>query len=130
MENFEDIKIIGLDEKSSKKIDNNKLFEINLILSSSAPIEWIDYFDKAWKSHIYLMKRKAFVLGNILTIICVPDELGKYHLPELNKIIDETNKWYKEYLYQKKLKQMKEEQKEKEDRELLCKLKENLFGKK
>ncbi len=130
MENFEDIKIIGLNEKSSKRIDNTEFFEINLILSSSAPIEWIEHFDKTWKSHIYLMKREAFVAGNVLTITCVPDELEKYHLPELNKIIDETNKWYKEYLYQKKLKQMKEEQKEKEDRELLCRLKENLFGKK
>jgi hypothetical protein len=62
-----------------------------LILSSSAPIEWNDYFEKAWKSHIYLMKREASVSGNILTIICAPDELGEYHLPELNKIIDEIH---------------------------------------
>lgn len=131
MKNFEDIRIIDLDEKSSKRIDNNtELFEINLILSSSAPLEWADYFNKAWKDHIYQMKREAFVSGDILTITCGPDELEEHHLPELNKIIDETNKWYKEYLHQKKLKQMKEAQKEKEDRELLCRLKESLFGKK
>lgn len=129
MENFKDVKIVSLDDKSSRRIEDTELFEIKLILSYVPPIEWVDYFDSAWKSHLYSMKRKAYVSGNILIVECVPYELKKYHLPELQKIIEETNNWYKDYVYRRTIEKAKIEEKRKKDEELLKDLKKKLFEK-
>ena len=102
MSNFQDIKIVGLDDEASKPHhglgrDRRGLSDIELILSDSAPYEWAEYFNEVWKHKIYMVKRRASVSGDRLTITCVPEELEKDHLPELKKLIDETNQKYKEY---------------------------------
>lgn len=74
------------------------MFNIVLNLSSSAPYEWANYFNQRWKQHIYMAKRSASVSGGKLQIYCVPDELEKDHIPELNKIISETNYAYRTFL--------------------------------
>lgn len=65
-----------------------------LRLSQSTPSPWAQYFNQAWQQHIYMMKRQAFVSGDRLEIICMPDELQTDHLPELNKVIADTNAAY------------------------------------
>lgn len=60
---------------------------------------------------MYMMKRRASVSGDGLEIICMPDELEKNHLPELNKIIAETNAAYQSYVFA----QTRQEQIEAED---------------
>ncbi len=103
-EEFKDIRIIGMDDKASNRPDPKMaLFDIVLNLSESAPYEWEDYFNSRWQQHLYMMKRTASVSGRRLTIYCVPDELEKDHIPELNKVIAETNQRYREYLASKKI---------------------------
>jgi hypothetical protein len=45
-----------------------------------------------------MRKRRATISGKRLEIFCVPDELEKDHLPELKKIIAETNQIYRKFL--------------------------------
>lgn len=96
---FEDIKIISFDDKATYRSDpSSALMHVVLNLSVSAPYEWSNYFNQCWASHLYMMKRKASVSGKRLEIYCVPDELQKDHIPELNKVISETNQAYRQYL--------------------------------
>lgn len=126
-EDFKDIKITGMDERASNRPDPNKaLFNIILNLSASAPYEWADYFNSRWQQHIYMMKRRASVSGGRLTIYCVPDELEKDHIPEINKVIAETNQRYREYLSSKKIEEQRKKKEEEAEKEALSSLKERL----
>ena len=60
--------------------------------------EWANYFNQRWKQHIYMGRARASVSGGKLQIYCVPNELEKDHIPELNKIISETNYAYRIFL--------------------------------
>jgi hypothetical protein len=92
---FTDIKIVGMDDQvSASREPHSAIVTITLQLSASAPSEWADYFNQAWKQHIYMMKRRAQVLGRSVQIECVPDELEVTHLPELKKVIGDTNQAY------------------------------------
>lgn len=101
---FEDIRIIGLDETASFKPDPSKaLYNVVLELSSPVPSEWAQYFNQRWKSEFYMMKRRAEASGRRLIVHCVPDELEREHLPRLKEVIAETNAAYREYISRRKL---------------------------
>lgn len=95
---FTDIKIIGIDDAASRPRDlNSAIVNVAFQLSAAAPSEWANYFNAKWQQHIYMMKRRAHVFGRTLEIECVPSEIEKDHLPELKKIIAETNQAYAKY---------------------------------
>lgn len=97
--NFQAIKIIAFDDKATHQSDpNSALRNVVLILSAFAPADWSKHFNACWTSHLYMKKRKASASGNRLMICCVPDELQNDHIPELNKVIAETNLAYQKYL--------------------------------
>ena len=124
---FEDIRIISMDDAASRRTDPNlALVNIVLNLSSSAPHEWASYFNQLWQQHIYMMKRKAQVSGKRLEIYCVPDELQENHIPELNKVINETNVAYKTYLSNQAQQKAVKDAQEAAEREHLKRIKDNL----
>lgn len=95
---FVPIKIISLNDSASKRIESGSaIVRIVLELSESAPSEWANFFNVSWKQHIYMMKRRAEVHGRQLIIECVPEELQKDHMPELKKVINDTNEAYGRY---------------------------------
>lgn len=125
--NFEDIKIIAFDDKATYRSDpNSALMHVVLNLSASAPYEWSNYFNQRWKSHLYMMKRNASVSGKRLEIYCVPDELQKDHIPELNKVIAETNQAYRQYLVQAKREADAQAEREAAEKAKLAEIKSNL----
>jgi len=96
---FSNIKITGIDESASHKPRiSESLYNIILNLSAAVPYEWEDYFNNTWKQHVYMMKCRAFVAGDKLTVYTIPEELEMLHIAELKKVIDKTNKQYKKYL--------------------------------
>ena len=96
---FDDIKIVGFDEKAARKGEpGTVLMYLVLELSASAPYAWAEAFNVLWESNFYMMKRRAEVSGDRIEIYCVPDELEKHHLPELKKIVAKTNASYREFL--------------------------------
>lgn len=126
-EDFKDIKITGMNDRASNRPDPNKaLFNIVLNLSAPAPYDWADYFNSRWQQHIYMQKRSASVSGGMLTIYCVPDKLEKVHIPELNKVIAETNQRYREYLSSRKIEEQRRKKEEEAEKAVLTSLKERL----
>jgi len=122
-----DIKIIGMDDAASSKPDHSLgLFNIVLTLSRPAPYEWADYFNSRWKQHIYMKKRDAYVANDKLTLYCLPEEIQSDHIPELNRIIKETNKSYKQFLASQKLETQLRKQEKKEEKAALSSLKNKL----
>lgn len=96
---FQGIRMVSMDESVSLRPNpNTGLYDVLFKLSIPAPDEWADYFNTRWDQHLYTAKRRATVSGSNLEICCVPDELNKYHMPELLKIIAETNNAYKAML--------------------------------
>ncbi|AZO54752.1 MULTISPECIES: hypothetical protein [unclassified Mesorhizobium] len=123
---FTDIKIKALDDSASGPSGEGALMRLVLRLSQSAPAPWSQYFNKAWQQHIYMMKRRASVSGDRLEIICMPNELQADHIPELNKIITQTNAAYGAYAAEQtrlRQKTADESQRQKDD---LAKLKGQL----
>jgi len=124
---FEDIKIKGMDDAASYKPDpNEELFNIVLNLSAHVPYEWADIFSNRWRFHFYMKRRIVSVSGNALHIICVLDELEKDHIPELKKVVDETNQEYRKYLKRKQTKKRKRKQLAEEEKKQLSYLKKNI----
>lgn len=116
---FTDIKIKELDDGASGPSGEGALYRLVLKLSHSAPSAWADYFNGAWKQHFYMMKRRASVFGDTLEIICMPDELEKDHVPELKKVIAETNDAYKRWIADREqMRQVQEEQAKRQKQEL------------
>lgn len=125
---FEGIRITSVDADLSGGSDGNSaLVDVVLTLSQSAPSDWTTYFNGRWEQHIYMMKRRARVSGSRLTIHCVPDELEKDHLPQLKKIVDETNQRYTEYLIQKERDAQRERERTEAQKAELDKLKNIKF---
>jgi hypothetical protein len=91
---FQYIKIVDLDEEASGPSGEGALMRTILKLSETPPPEWSEYFNQAWQQHIYMMKRRARVIGDWIEIICMPAELQHDHIPELNKVIAQTNAAY------------------------------------
>lgn len=89
---FVPITITGVNEEASTQSHLSPAFmRIILSLTSNAPTGWADYFNNAWRQHIYMMKRHAECYGDIIVIECPPGELKQEHAPELKKVVDETN---------------------------------------
>ncbi len=127
---FEDIKIVGIDEKASARSEpSSGLFDVVLKLSASAPWEWSEYFDARWESEFYMMKRHATASGAHITITCVPSELEVDHLPHLEAVIGETNAAYRAHLAKTKADENAKKKQETEDKAVLDQLNTRLFKK-
>lgn len=96
-EPFADITMKELDDSASRPSGQGALMRLVLRLSRSAPAQWCQYFNQAWQQHLYGMKRRATVSGDRLEIVCMQDELEQDHLPELKKVIAETNVAYRAF---------------------------------
>jgi len=123
---FTDIKIVEMDDAASRPSGEGALIRIVLKLSQDTPPAWSQYFNHAWSQHIYMMKRRASVAGDRLDIVCVPGELQSDHIPELNKIIAETNEAYRKFAVAKMREREVEAENERRRKEELSDLKRNL----
>lgn len=127
---FEDITILGIDDKFSSRPDSSSaLFDVALKLSASVPWEWANYFNERWGQEFYMMKRHARASGSRITITCVPDELEQDHLPHLNSVIAETNKAFRAHIAKSQAREETRKQRESEDAKMLSELGSRLFRK-
>ena len=123
---FSEIKITELDDGASGPSGPGALMRLVLKLSDTAPYEWCEFFDRAWQQNFYMMKRSAHASGDNIEIICMPEELQNDHIPQLKKVVAETNASYAAYgAKQEQLaaEQKAAQQKQKDD---LSKLKNDL----
>ena len=73
-----------------------------------------------------MMKRRAEVFGRQLEIIAMPSEMQSDHIPELNKVISDTNEAYKKYIGQLNQAEAAEEAKKAEEKKQISDLKNSL----
>ncbi|SEI18066.1 hypothetical protein SAMN05216228_103712 [Rhizobium tibeticum] len=99
MTEFQDIRIVELNDAASGLSNEGPLTSMVLRLSADAPDPWSTTFNEAWQSHGGMMKRKAMATRDSITSLCMPYELQGQIL-ELNKVIDETNTSYRSMLSQ------------------------------
>lgn len=126
MDQFIDITIAEFDDKASEPSGRGALQRLVFKLSQRAPGDWADYFNQAWGQHLYMMKRQASVSGDRLQIECMPDEMKSDHLPELNKVIAETNRAYRSYWEQQQRQKQARAEAEKQRQAGLADLKKSL----
>lgn len=98
---FEPIKLKKIIDEQSRRYEDTALYEIVIELSARAPQLWQDIFNNLWKQNLYMMKRNATANSYSITITCVPDELQQSHVPELKRVVEQTNNEYQSYLAQK-----------------------------
>jgi hypothetical protein len=118
-QSFEDVRMVELNERASAPSGEGALMNIVIRLNQTVPPGWADAFQRMWKDHIYMMKRRAIVSGDSLTIVCMPDELQKDHIPELNRVFGEVNAAYRSYRADlEREKQAREEERKRQQHEL------------
>lgn len=99
LEDFEDIRIVGIAKDKAYRPDPDKLlFHIYLEISSAPPEKWIQIFEAERRFPRHSRWRRAWIEGNYIVIHCVPDEVLKYHLNDLNEDVRKSNAKYREYL--------------------------------
>lgn len=125
MGEFQDIKIVDMDDEASGNSDEGALKRIVLRLSHPAPGAWAAMFNDGWKKHFYMMKRKASATGNSLTVICMPDELQGL-IAELNKVIAQTNATFRQMAAEAEVRAAASIRNAAEDRQVLQDLKGKL----
>lgn len=118
LEDFEDLKITGVDKNRLYRPDPNKLlYNVYLRLSSRPPIEWVQIFEEERRFPRHSMWRRAWVDGQYIIVHCCLDEL-EMHLKDIKQDVTNTNRKYREYLRrlaverEKKLLRAKKEQEE------------------
>ncbi|TCR74828.1 hypothetical protein [Rhizobium sp. BK376] len=93
MTEFQDIRIVELSEGESGAAEG-PLTTMVLQLSADTPAAWSDAFNETWKGRASVMRRAATACGGTITSACMPYELQS-QITEMNKIIAETNAFYR-----------------------------------
>ena len=130
LSNFIDIKIMDLDLERSYKPDESKfLYNMYLKLSTRPSDDWIQIFNAERRFPRHTMWRDAFIEKDFIGILCVPEELEKFHLSDLKEDVVNANTKYRQYLFEQAQREIKEKDHGKTETEKLQKLKRRLdFG--
>lgn len=123
---FEDIKIVGLDDRASGASGEGALLRMVLKLSVRPQLDWARGFDHLWKQHLYAMKRSASVKGETLVTVCSPAELEDGLLAELQTVVAQTNAVYRDHLNEQARQRASDEAAAKRVKEDLASLKGRL----
>lgn len=94
---FTDIEIAEFLPDECEPTDRGALQKLVLKLAPYPPLEWQNYFNAAWEQHLYMSKRRAWVYSDRLAIVAMPNELQNDHIPELKKVVRETNQAYRHH---------------------------------
>lgn len=122
---FEDIRLIGVDKARTRIPDPSKtLYNVYFELSAKPPTDWIEIFNAERSLTLHNMRREAWVEGRYIVVHCPLDEIQGYHLRDIKKNIENTNKRYREALGQYEAQRERElKRKEEEERR-----KNNILG--
>lgn len=96
-----DVRIVGVDkELTVRDGEHHGLFHVHLELSPPPPEGWDEFFDEERSFPRHTMWRRAWVEGGRIIIKCALDELEKYHLRDLKRDVEATNRKYMEAMEQ------------------------------
>lgn len=99
LEQFDDIKIVGVDRSKTYRPDLKKaLFHIYFELSSYPTQEWAQIFEAERQFPRHTMWRHAWLEDKYVVVHCVPDEVKKFHLNDITEDVTNSNRKYREFL--------------------------------
>jgi hypothetical protein len=114
---FVDISISGVDKARTYNPDPEKvLFNVYFNLSAYPPSEWVEIFDAERRFPRHTMWRKAWIDGDAVVVYCVPDEVKKYHLKDIQQDVASANSKYREFLQRQDQRKAREAAKEVQQR--------------
>jgi hypothetical protein len=117
---FVDISISGVDKGRTYNPDPEKiLFNVYFNLSGYPPSEWVEIFDAERRFPRHTMWRKAWIDGDAVVVYCVPDEVKKYHLKDIQQDVASANSKYREFLQRQDQRKAREAAKEVQQRNSL-----------
>ena len=119
------VTITGMDKNSSTPSGEGALVNVHLNITPP-PSGWISLFDQTWAQHIYMMKRRAHATTRHIIIRCMPNELNSDHLPELKKVIAETDEAYRKAVAVSEQRKQRQEEQDKKFRDDLDDAADNL----
>jgi len=126
-DSFTDIAIIGLDVDATKPSQAaSGLRHMYLQLSVEPPSEWQQLFDQERRFPRHSMWREAWVEGRHIVVDCVPEEIERYHLRDLNEDVAKANEKYRDYLGKVARAQQQQQQAEQKEKSRLDGLKSRL----
>lgn len=106
---FLDINISGVDKARTYNPDPAKaLFNVYFNLSAYPPSEWVEIFDAERRFPRHTMWRKAWIDGDAVVVYCVPDEVKKYHLKDIQQDVASSNSKYREFLQRQEQRRARE----------------------
>jgi hypothetical protein len=124
---FDDIKIVEIDDNRSYKPDERKaLYNVYLKLSNQPTSEWQQIFEAERKFPRHTMWRRAWIEGKHIVIHCGLEEIEKYHLNDLQEDVNNSNKKYRDYLTEMARKESKEVLEKKSEKDKLLEIKRKL----
>ncbi|MDQ0323087.1 hypothetical protein QO002_005293 [Pararhizobium capsulatum DSM 1112] len=94
MTDFQDIRIVELDDAASGPSESGPLMNMVLKLSADVPSDWREKFTETWGQGALAMRRAALVQGDTLTSTCMAYELQD-QIDQLNEVISATNDIYR-----------------------------------
>ncbi len=90
MVDFQDIRIVELDDAASGPAESGPLMDMVLKLSDNVPGDWREKFTERWSQCALAMRRQAVVQRNTLTSTCMAYGLQD-QIDRLNDVISATN---------------------------------------
>jgi hypothetical protein len=100
---LQDLRITGLDTERSHAIAG-ALVRIYFQLSEPPPLGWSYIFTTVWQAVAYPLKRQAGMEGDAIWIDCIPEEIGTYHIKQLESAVAQANAKYRDGARQQRLK--------------------------
>ncbi len=94
MVDFQDIRIVELDDSASGPAESGPLMDMVLKLSDNVPGDWREKFTETWSQGALAMRRQAVVQRDTLTSTCMAYEL-RDQIDQLNDVISATNDTYR-----------------------------------
>jgi len=94
---FEDISILAINYVQTQPIEGSGALQVPIELSPVPPPDWAELFCQNWMVHDYETKVEVALAGDVIFARCFPedfDDLSERHLPEIKKVIAETNREY------------------------------------
>jgi hypothetical protein len=116
LEEFEDIRILGIDKEKVYNPDETKqLYNVFFSLSGTPPSDWVQIFEEERRFPRHGRWRHAWTEGRSLIVHCPLDEV-KLHSEDLKQDVANSNQKYREHLHRLALQEEKERKRKGDER--------------
>jgi hypothetical protein len=124
--NFEDVRIIGVDDDNIRECTNGSL-ECPFLLSAEPDYIWVSMFEEVCRLKIVSYKRDGFIKSDRLIVRMGPNDNTQRLLVYFKEVVSDTNiKYKRDYLRQIYLRQFYQSQQEQKRQQEIEKFKKGI----